>query len=176
LSWAATRWASLLPGWAEWNDKFRDTVRSFWKGDSGILPDFAKRITGSGDLFNKRGRKPRSSINFVTAHEGFNLKDLVSYNDKHHEANGEDNRDGHSNNHSWNRGIEGRTDDPDISALRERQKRNFLATILLCHGTPMLHGGDEFGQSKRHQQPLSPEQRNYPAQLALHKPARPRST
>ena len=126
------------PGWAEWNDKFRDSVRSFWKGDAGVLPDFAKRISGSGDLFNKRGRKPWASINFVTAHDGFNLNDLVSYNDKHNEANGEDNRDGHSNNHSWNHGLEGPTDDPDIVELRERQKRNLMATVLLSHGTPML--------------------------------------
>jgi isoamylase len=136
------------PGWAEWNDKFRDTVRGFWKGDSDVLPDFAKRITGSGDLFNKRGRKPWSSVNFVTAHDGFNLHDLVSYNDKHNEANGEGNRDGHSNNHSWNHGVEGRADDPEITALRERQKRNFLATMMLSHGTPMLLAGDEFGHSQ----------------------------
>jgi glycogen operon protein len=137
------------PSWAEWNDKFRDTVRSFWKGDSGILPDFAKRISGSGDLFNKRGRRPWSSINFLTAHDGFNLNDLVSYNDKHNEANGEDNRDGHSNNHSWNHGCEGPTADPAIVELRERQKRNMLATVLLSHGTPMLLAGDEFGHSQR---------------------------
>ncbi|MEP7102329.1 MAG: glycogen debranching enzyme GlgX, partial [Burkholderiales bacterium] len=137
------------PGWAEWNDKFRDTVRSFWKGDAGVLPDFAKRITGSGDLFNKRGRKPWASVNFVTAHDGFNLNDLVSYNDKHNEANGEDNRDGHSNNHSWNHGVEGPTDDPEIAALRERQKRNLLATMMLSHGTPMLLAGDEFGRSQQ---------------------------
>ena len=136
------------PGWAEWNDKFRDTVRSYWKGDAGVLPDFAKRISGSGDLFNKRGRKPWASINFVTAHDGFNLNDLVSYNDKHNEANGEDNRDGHSNNHSWNHGVEGPTDDPDILELRERQKRNLLATVLLSHGTPMLLAGDEFGHTQ----------------------------
>jgi isoamylase len=136
------------PGWAEWNDKFRDTVRAFWKGDAGLLPDFAKRITGSGDLFNKRGRKPWASVNFVTAHDGFNLTDLVSYNEKHNEANGEENRDGHSNNHSWNHGVEGPTDDPEIGALRERQKRNFLATMLLSHGTPMLLGGDEFGHTQ----------------------------
>ena len=137
------------PGWAEWNDKFRDTVRSFWKGDTGVLPDFAKRITGSGDLFNKRGRKPWSSVNFVTAHDGFNLNDLVSYNDKHNEANGEGNRDGHSNNHSWNHGVEGLTDDAEIAALRERQKRNFIATMMLSHGTPMLLAGDEFGHSQK---------------------------
>ncbi len=136
------------PGWAEWNDKFRDTVRSFWKGDSGVLPEFAKRITGSGDLFNKRGRKPWSSVNFVTAHDGFNLNDLVSYNEKHNEANGEDNRDGHSNNHSWNHGVEGPTDDPEIIELRERQKRNFIATMMLSHGTPMLLAGDEFGHTQ----------------------------
>jgi len=137
------------PGWAEWNDKFRDTVRAFWKGDPGVLPDFAKRITGSGDLFNKRGRRPWSSLNFVTAHDGFNLNDLVSYNDKHNEANGEDNRDGHSNNHSWNHGVEGPTDDAEITALRERQKRNFIATMMLSHGTPMLLAGDEFGHSQK---------------------------
>ena len=136
------------PGWAEWNDKFRDTVRSYWKGDAGLLPDLAKRISGSGDLFNKRGRRPWASINFVTAHDGFNLNDLVSYNDKHNEANGEDNRDGHSNNHSWNHGVEGPTDDPDILELRERQKRNLLATVLLSHGTPMLLAGDEFGHTQ----------------------------
>jgi isoamylase len=136
------------PGWAEWNDKFRDTVRRFWKGDAGMLPDLAKRISGSGDLFNKRGRKRWASINFVTAHDGFNLNDLVSYNDKHNEANGEGNRDGHSDNHSWNHGAEGPTDDPQIVAVRERQKRNLLATVLLSHGTPMLLAGDEFGHSQ----------------------------
>jgi glycogen operon protein len=136
------------PGWAEWNDKFRDTVRRFWKGDAGMLPEFAKRISGSGDLFNKRGRKPWASVNFVTAHDGFNLNDLVSYNDKHNEANGEDNRDGHSDNHSWNHGAEGPTNDPAIVAVRERQKRNLLATIVLSHGTPMLLAGDEFGHSQ----------------------------
>jgi isoamylase len=136
------------PGWAEWNDKFRDTVRRFWKGDAGMLPEFAKRISGSGDLFNKRGRKPWASVNFITAHDGFNLYDLVSYNDKHNEANGEDNRDGHSDNHSWNHGAEGPTVDPEIATLRERQKRNLLATMLLSHGTPMLLAGDEFGHSQ----------------------------
>jgi glycogen operon protein len=136
------------PGWAEWNDKFRDTVRRFWKGDEGVVPDFAKRISGSGDLFNKRGRKSWASVNFVTAHDGFNLNDLVSYDDKHNEANGEGNRDGHSNNHSWNHGVEGPTDDAEITALRERQKRNLLATMMLSHGTPMLLAGDEFGHSQ----------------------------
>ena len=137
------------PGWAEWNDKFRDAVRSFWKGDPGLMPEFAKRISGSGDLFDKRGRKTWATVNFVTAHDGFNLNDLVSYNEKHNDANGEENRDGHSNNHSWNHGMEGETDDPAIIALRERQKRNLLATVLLSRGTPMLLAGDEFGHSQR---------------------------
>ena len=136
------------PGWAEWNDKFRDTVRSFWKGDPGALKELAKRISGSGDLFNKRGRKPWATVNFVTAHDGFTLNDLVSYNGKHNEANGEDNRDGHSDNRSWNCGAEGPSDDPGITALRERQKRNLLATTLLSLGTPMILGGDEFGHSQ----------------------------
>jgi isoamylase len=136
------------PGWAEWNDKFRDTVRAYWKGDEGKLPDLATRLTGSADCFNRRGRKPWASVNFITAHDGFTLHDLVSYNDKHNEANGEDNRDGHSNNHSWNHGAEGPTDDADINALRERQKRNMLATLLLSQGTPMILAGDEFGRSQ----------------------------
>ncbi|HEX2140274.1 MAG TPA: glycogen debranching protein GlgX, partial [Woeseiaceae bacterium] len=136
------------PGWAEWNDKFRDTVRAYWKGDEGKLPELAKRITGSGDLFNRRGRKPWASVNFIAAHDGFTLHDLVSYNDKHNDANGEENRDGHSHNLSWNHGVEGPTDDPDINELRERQKRNFLATLLLSHGTPMLLAGDEFGRTQ----------------------------
>jgi isoamylase len=137
------------PSWAEWNDKFRDAVRSFWKGDAGLMAEFAKRISGSGDLFNKRGRKTWATVNFVTAHDGFNLADLVSYNDKHNEANGEENCDGHSNNHSWNHGVEGETSDPEINVLRERQKRNLLATVLLSRGTPMLLAGDEFGHSQR---------------------------
>ena len=137
------------PGWAEWNDKFRDTVRAFWRGDDGKLPDFAARISGSGDLFNKRGRKPWSSVNFITAHDGFNLNDLVSYNEKHNEANGEDNRDGHSNSYSWNHGVEGPTDDPAIKCLRERQKRNLMATLLFSQGTPMILAGDEFGNTQK---------------------------
>jgi glycogen operon protein len=124
-------------------------VRAYWKGDSGLLPEFARRISGSGDLFNKRGRKPWASVNFVTAHDGFNLNDLVSFNDKHNEANGENNADGHSNNHSWNHGVEGPTEDPDIVRLRERQKRNLLATLLFSQGTPMLLAGDEFGHSQK---------------------------
>jgi glycogen operon protein len=136
------------PGWAEWNDKFRDDVRSFWKGDEGKLSELAKRITGSGDLFNRRGRKPWASVNFITVHDGFTLDDLVSYNEKHNDANGEDNRDGQSNNHSWNHGVEGPTEDPVLNELRERQKRNMLATLLLSQGTPMLLAGDEFGRTQ----------------------------
>jgi glycogen operon protein len=136
------------PGWAEWNDKFRDTVRSYWKGDEGKVPQLASRLTASGDLFNTRGRKPWASVNFITAHDGFTLHDLVSYNEKHNEANGEDNRDGHSNNLSWNSGAEGPTDAADINALRERQKRNLLATLLFSQGTPMLLAGDEFGHTQ----------------------------
>jgi isoamylase len=136
------------PGWAEWNDRFRDTVRGYWKGDEGKLPDLAARLTGSSDFFERRGRRPWSSVNFITAHDGFTLNDLVSYNDKHNEANGEGNRDGHSHNISWNHGVEGPTDDPEIRALRERQKRNLLATLLFSQGTPMILAGDEFGWSQ----------------------------
>jgi glycogen operon protein len=136
------------PGWAEWNDKFRDTVRAYWKGDEGILPELAARLTGSGDSFNRRGRRPWASVNFITAHDGFTLNDVVSYNDKHNEANGENNQDGHSHNLSWNHGAEGPTDDPEILALRERQKRNLLATLLLSQGTPMMLSGDEFGHTQ----------------------------
>jgi glycogen operon protein len=123
-------------------------VRAYWKGDEGKLPDLATRLTGSADCFNKRGRKPWASVNFITAHDGFTLKDLVSYNDKHNEANGEDNRDGHSNSHSWNHGAEGPTDDQAINSLRQRQMRNLLATLLLSQGTPMILAGDEFGRSQ----------------------------
>jgi glycogen operon protein len=137
------------PGWAEWNDRYRDTVRSYWKGDEGKLADFAARIAGSAGLFNQRGRKPWASVNFITAHDGFTLSDLVSYDNKHNEANGEDNRDGHSDNLSWNHGAEGPTDDPDILELRERQKRNFLGTLLLSQGTPMILAGDEFGRTQK---------------------------
>jgi isoamylase len=136
------------PGWAEWNDKYRDTVRDYWKGTEGVMRDFAARLTGSGDIYDIRGRRPWATVNFVTAHDGFTLNDLVSYNDKHNEANGEDNRDGHSDNRSFNYGAEGPTDDPGIRAVRERQKRNLLATLLLSHGTPMVLGGDEFGRTQ----------------------------
>ena len=137
------------PGWAEWNDRYRDTVRAYWKGDVGTLPELAARIAGSSDLFNRRGRKSWASVNFVTAHDGFTLNDLVSYDYKHNEMNGENNRDGHSDNRSWNHGVEGPTDDSDIVALRERQKRNLLATLLLSQGTPMLLAGDEFGRTQQ---------------------------
>ncbi len=137
------------PGWAEWNDKYRDTMRRFWKGDEGQMAEFGKRLTASGDVFNRRGRKPWASVNFITAHDGFTLHDVVSYNDKHNEANGEGNRDGHNANHSWNHGAEGPTEDPGIRALRERQKKNLLGTLLLSQGTPMLTAGDEFGRTQR---------------------------
>ena len=136
------------PGWVEWNDRFRDTTRAFWKGDEGQLADFASRLSASGDLFNRRGRRPYTSLNFVTAHDGFTLHDLVSYNDKHNEANDEGNRDGSNHNLSWNHGVEGPTDDPQIRALRQRQMRNFLATLLLAQGTPMLVAGDEFARTQ----------------------------
>ncbi|MEO8278854.1 MAG: glycogen debranching protein GlgX [Ideonella sp.] len=136
------------PGWAEWNDRYRDTVRAFWKGDEGLVSAMAGCLTASGDQFNHRGRRPWASVNFLTAHDGFTLADLVSYNDKHNEANGEDGRDGHSDNLSWNGGAEGPTDDPQIQALRRRQQRNLLATLLLSQGTPMLLAGDEFGRSQ----------------------------
>jgi isoamylase len=137
------------PGWAEWNDRFRDTVRSFWKGDQGKLADLATRLSASPDMFNKRGRKPWASVNFITAHDGFTLNDLVSYNDKHNDANGEGNRDGHSNNLSWNHGVEGPTTDKDIKALRYQQMRNLLATLLLSRGTPLILAGDEIARSQR---------------------------
>ena len=136
------------PGWAEWNDQYRDTVRRFWKGDTGQLPALASRVSASADLFNRRGRRSWASVNFVTAHDGFTLRDLVSYNEKHNEANHEDNRDGSNSNHSWNCGVEGPTADPDIQRLRCQQMRNFLATLLLSQGVPMLLAGDEFGRTQ----------------------------
>lgn len=136
------------PGWAEWNDKYRDTVREYWKDEDGTAGDFAARVLGSGDVYDLRGRKTWASVNFITAHDGFTLNDLVSYNEKHNEANGEDNKDGHSDNRSFNYGAEGPTEDEGINAVRDRQKRNFLATLLLSHGTPMILAGDEFGRSQ----------------------------
>jgi isoamylase len=134
--------------WAEWNGKYRDAVRDFWRGQ-GSVGEFAQRFTGSNDLYGSNGRDPFASINFVTAHDGFTLHDLVSYNDKHNEANGEDNRDGTDDNRSWNHGVEGPTDDPQVTALRARQQRNFLATLLLSQGIPMLLGGDEIGRTQQ---------------------------
>ncbi len=136
------------PGWAEWNDKFRDEVRRFWRGDEGMVPAMAARLSASADVFNKRGRKPWSTVNFITAHDGFTLRDAVSYNAKHNKANGEDGRDGSDNNHSWNHGVEGDTDDPDICERRQRHMRNMLATLLLSQGTPMILAGDEFGRTQ----------------------------
>jgi isoamylase len=136
------------PGWAEWNDRFRDTVRSYWKGDEGKAPELATRLAASGDFFDQRGRKSWASVNFITAHDGFTLNDLVSYNEKHNEANKENNQDGTSNNYSWNCGAEGPTEDLEIKKLRERQKRNMLATLFLAQGTPMLLAGDEFGRTQ----------------------------
>jgi glycogen operon protein len=140
--------AHFPPGWAEWNDQYRDTVRAYWRGDEGQIAKLATRVTGSADMFNRRGRRPWASVNFITAHDGFTLNDLVSYNDKHNEANGEENRDGNSNNISSNYGAEGPTEDSSIINIRERQKRNFLATLLLSLGTPMLLAGDEIGRSQ----------------------------
>jgi glycogen operon protein len=136
------------PGWAEWNDRYRDTVRDFWRGEASAA-EVAPRLYGSADLFDHLGRKPYASVNFVTAHDGFTLNDLVSYNERHNEANGEGNRDGHEHNRSWNCGAEGASDDPQISALRRRQMRNFLATLLLSQGTPMLLAGDEFARTQQ---------------------------
>ena len=136
------------PGWAEWNGKYRDVVRRYWTGDNGLLGELASRVAGSSDLYGISGRQPYASINFVTAHDGFTLHDLVSYNHKHNEANGEGNRDGTDDNDSWNCGAEGPTDDQAIQVLRERQKRNFFATLLLSQGVPMMCGGDEIGRTQ----------------------------
>jgi glycogen operon protein len=135
------------PGWAEWNDKFRDTVRKFWIGNAPAAA-LTENLCASPSIFNHQGRRPWASINFVTAHDGFTLNDLFTYNEKHNEANGEDNQDGSSNNNSWNCGVEGPTDDPDIIALRQRQIRNVLATLLLAQGTPMVLAGDEFARTQ----------------------------
>jgi isoamylase len=136
------------PGWAEWNDKFRDDVRGFWKGDRSAAA-LTQRLCASSAIFNQQGRRPWASINFVTAHDGFTLNDLVSYNEKHNEANGEGNKDGNSNTSSWNCGVEGPTDDPKINALRHRQMRNMMATLLLSQGTPMVLAGDEFARTQQ---------------------------
>jgi len=136
-------------GWAEWNGRYRDTIRRYWKGDGGQASELGYRLSGSSDLYEASGRKPFASINFVVAHDGFTLRDLVSYDQKHNEANLEDNKDGADDNQSWNCGVEGPTDDPDIRALRARQQRNMLATLLLSQGVPMICGGDEIGRTQR---------------------------
>src|SRR5438445_2592695 len=135
--------------WAEWNGKYRDTVRGFWKGDEGRIGEMGYRLTGSPDLYQHNGRRPYASINFVTAHDGFTLWDLVSYNEKHNELNGDGNNDGDNNNLSWNCGVEGPTDDPQVNTLRERQRRNFLTTLFLSQGVPMICGGDERGRTQK---------------------------
>jgi isoamylase len=136
------------PGWSEWNDRYRDNVRDFWK-TAASAKDISPRLCASGDVFNHQGRRPWACVNFVTAHDGFTLNDLVTYNDKHNEANGEGNQDGSSDNRSWNCGVEGPTDDAGINALRQRQMRNFLGTLLMSQGTPMLLAGDEFARTQQ---------------------------
>jgi len=148
VGWGGYQLGNFPPAWTEWNDRFRDGMRRFWRGDAHMIGELAGRLTGSADFFQHKGRRPWSSINFVTAHDGFTLHDLVSYNQKHNEANKENNRDGTDNNNSWNCGVEGPTDDPSIRDLRERQKRNLLSTLVLSLGTPMLTGGDEFGRTQ----------------------------
>jgi isoamylase len=150
------------PGWAEWNDKYRDTVRSYWKGEGGVIGEVASRLSGSSDIFQPTGRGPTASINYVTAHDGFTLHDLVSYNQKHNDANLEHNRDGSDNNRSWNCGAEGETTNRSVSDLRAKQKRNLLATLLFSQGVPMLLAGDEMGRTQAgnnnaycHDSPLS---------------------
>jgi glycogen operon protein len=137
------------PLWSEWNGKYRDTVRDLWRRSDQTLAEFGSRFTGSSDLYQGTGRRPNASINFITAHDGFTLSDLVSYNEKHNEANGEDNRDGENDNRAWNCGEEGPTDNPEVLALRRRQTRNFLTTLFLSQGVPMLLGGDEIGRTQR---------------------------
>jgi isoamylase len=149
VGWGGYQLGRFPPGWSEWNDRYRDTMRSFWRGDAGKLGEFAERFAGSSDVFRHNGRKPTAGINFVCAHDGFTLSDTVSYNDRHNEANLESNADGHSNNLSWNCGAEGQTDDAGVQLLRNRQIRNFLATLFLSQGVPMLQAGDEFGRSQR---------------------------
>src|SRR6185436_499110 len=135
--------------WTEWNGKYRDTVRRFWKGDGATVAEFATRLSGSSDLYEQSGRLPYASINFVTCHDGFTLRDLVSYNDKHNDANGEENRDGANDNNSWNCGTEGPTEEPAIRSLRMRQRRNLMATLLLSQGVPMICAGDELGRTQQ---------------------------
>jgi glycogen operon protein len=140
---------NVPPAWSEWNGKYRDAVRDYWRGADETLGSFAYRLTGSPDLYEMTGRRPYASVNFVTAHDGFTLQDLVSYNEKRNDANGEENRDGENHNRSWNCGAEGPTDDPEVKKLRERQKRNFLTTLILSQGIPMLLGGDEMSRTQQ---------------------------
>jgi glycogen operon protein len=135
--------------WAEWNGRYRDTIRRYWKGDDRQAAEIGYRLSGSSDLYLHGGRKPFQSVNFITSHDGFTLNDLVSYNEKHNEANLEGNKDGGNDNHSWNMGVEGETDDPKIQELRDRQMRNFIATLFLSQGVPMLLGGDEFARTQK---------------------------
>jgi glycogen operon protein len=138
-----------FPGlWTEWNGKYRDTVRDYWRGEPAALGEFASRLTGSSDLYEATGRRPSASINFVTCHDGFTLADLVSYNNKHNDANGEDNRDGENHNRSWNCGVEGPSEDPEIIELRHRQMRNIMTTLMISQGTPMISHGDEVGRTQ----------------------------
>ena len=148
LGWGGYQVGNFPPLWSEWNGRYRDTVRDLWRGTDGVLADFGWRFTGSSDLYASTGRAPYASVNFVTAHDGFTLRDLVSYNTKHNEANGEGNADGTNDNRSWNCGVEGPTDDAGVNTLRARQQRNFLATVLLSQGVPMVLGGDEIGRSQ----------------------------
>jgi isoamylase len=149
VGWGGYQLGRFPPGWAEWNDRYRDAVRSFWRRDAGKIGEFAERFAGSSDLFRHNGRKPTASINFPTAHDGFTLHDLVSYNERHNEANLEGNADGHNDNLSWNCGAEGPTDEAGVNRLRKRQMRNFMATLFLSQGVPMLQAGDEFGRTQR---------------------------
>jgi glycogen operon protein len=148
IGWGGYDLGEFPPGWSEWNGRYRDTVRDLWRGTPGKLADFATRLTGSSDLYG-RDRRPTASVNLVTVHDGFTLTDLVSYDHKHNEANGEDNRDGNDDNRSWNCGVEGPADDPAVRDLRGRQRRNLLATLLLSEGVPLLLGGDELGRTQR---------------------------
>jgi glycogen operon protein len=149
VGWGGYQLGRFPPGWAEWNDRYRDTVRSFWRRDPGKIGEFAERFAGSSDVFRHNGRKPTASINFPAAHDGFTLCDLVSYNERHNEANLENNSDGHNDNLSWNCGAEGPTEDAAITRLRQRQMRNLMATLFLSQGVPMLQAGDEFARTQR---------------------------
>ena len=162
-------------GWAEWNGEYRDAIRRFWRGDAGQLPALASRLSGSSDLYSASGRRTYASVNFITAHDGYTLNDLVSYEQKHNEANGEDNRDGHNDNISRNWGAEGETDSPRIRRHRERMKRNFLATLIFSQGVRMLTGGDELGRTQqRQQQRVRPGQRDQLGRLGS-RPGGPRA-